>query len=189
MSPASIAMLSISMSADAFTASLAQGASLERPRFREAVRTGLVFGLIEAITPVIGWAAGLAASAHIAAVDHWIAFALLSIIGCRMLTPKVPMPDAETAARPSRQRLSILVATAVGTSIDALAAGVALAFIDVHILVVAGAIGFATFVLATAGILLGRHISPRFGRVAEALGGLFLIGTGFTILLQHLFLS
>ncbi|MDB5851827.1 MAG: hypothetical protein JWP29_5579, partial [Rhodoferax sp.] len=65
--------------------------------------------------------------------------------------------------------------------------GVSLAFVDVHIGVVAASIGFATFVLATAGILVGRHVGAKFGRWAQASGGIFLIGIGFTMLIEHLF--
>src|SRR5438309_6961981 len=74
-------VLAFSMSADAFAAALGKGAALERPRLSEALRTGFVFGITEAITPVMGWAAGIAASSYITAIDHWIAFALLAAIG------------------------------------------------------------------------------------------------------------
>ena len=77
MTPASIAILSFSMSADACAAAMARGAAT-RPTFPAALRNGLVFGVIEALTPLLGWAVGLAASAYIAAVDHWVAFVLLS---------------------------------------------------------------------------------------------------------------
>ena len=73
------------MSADAFAAALGKGAALEKPRLSEALRTGVVFGTIDAITPVIGWAAGLSASSYITAIDHWIAFALLLAIGAKMI--------------------------------------------------------------------------------------------------------
>jgi manganese efflux pump family protein len=76
-------VLAFSMSADAFAAALGKGAALDRARLGEALRTGVVFGTIEAITPVLGWAAGLAASSYITAIDHWICFALLLAIGAK----------------------------------------------------------------------------------------------------------
>ncbi|BAQ69159.1 membrane protein [Rhodovulum sulfidophilum] len=48
------------------------------------MRTGLIFGVIEALTPLIGWAAGVAASQYVSAVDHWIAFVLLAGVGLHM---------------------------------------------------------------------------------------------------------
>ncbi|WP_160119602.1 manganese efflux pump MntP [Rhodovarius lipocyclicus] len=186
MTPATIAMLSFSMSADAFAAALAKGASLDRPRLSEALRTGAVFGVVEAITPILGWAAGFAASAYITAVDHWIAFALLSVIGGRMVVLALGASDGTEAARPRRHSLAVLVATAVATSLDAMAVGVSLAVLDVNIGVIALTIGLATFLMASMGILIGRHVGGRLGRWAEGLGGLGLIGIGCSILVEHL---
>lgn len=72
MSPLSIGVLAFSMSIDAFVASVGKGASAPRPGFAGALRTGMIFGVVEAITPKIGWAAGVVASRYAALVDHWI---------------------------------------------------------------------------------------------------------------------
>ena len=175
------------MSADAFAAALGKGAALERPRLSEALRTGVVFGTIEAITPVMGWAAGLSASSYITAIDHWIAFALLLAIGAKMIWESARGRDAR--CKPNRHSLKILVATAIGTSIDAMAVGVTLAFIDGDIVVTALAIGCATLLMATAGILIGRFIGEKFGRIAEAIGGMGLIAIGAKILIEHTLIS
>jgi putative Mn2+ efflux pump MntP len=71
-------------------AALGKGAALDRPRLSEALRTGFVFGIIEAVTPVMGWSAGVAASSYITAIDHWIAFALLTVIGAKMIWESAP---------------------------------------------------------------------------------------------------
>jgi manganese efflux pump family protein len=176
-------VLAFSMSADAFAAALGKGAALDRPRLNEALRTGVVFGVIEAITPVMGWAAGLSASSYITAIDHWIAFALLLAIGAKMIWESARGRDARS--KPNRHSLKILVATAIGTSIDAMAVGVTLAFIDAGIIVPALAIGCTTFLMATSGILIGRFIGEKFGRIAEAIGGLGLIVIGAQILIEH----
>src|SRR5438132_2076947 len=180
-------VLAFSMSADAFAAALGKGAALERPCLSEALRTGFVFGVIEAITPVIGWAAGLAASGYITAIDHWIAFALLAAIGAKMIWESARRPDERR--KPNRHSLKILVATAIGTSIDAMAVGVTLAFIEADIVATALAIGCATFLMATLGILIGRFIGDKFGRIAEAVGGIGLIVIGAKILIEHTLIS
>ncbi|MCJ9714223.1 manganese efflux pump, partial [Bordetella hinzii] len=54
----STVVLAFAMSTDAFAAAVSKGAALHKPRFAEALRTGLIFGVIEAITPLIGWALG-----------------------------------------------------------------------------------------------------------------------------------
>lgn len=185
MSPVSIAVLAMGMSIDALLASLGRGAASTRPRFLEALRTGAVFGIVETITPLIGWTAGLAASQYVAAVDHWIAFVLLGIVGGRMVLHSLKSAgERAEAARGSS--LWALMATAVGTSIDAMAVGVSLAFLDVNIVVVALAIGFATFLMSTGGMMAGNLIGAAFGRWAERIGGLALIGLGASILFSHL---
>jgi putative Mn2+ efflux pump MntP len=185
MSPVAIAVLAFGMSIDAFLASIGRGAGLRRSRLREAIGTGLVFGLIETLTPLIGWAAGIAASRYVAAVDHWIAFGLLAFVGGRMILHAFQRsseaPDAERSGS-----LLALVTTAFATSIDAMAVGVSLAFLNVNILVIALAIGTATFVMSTGGMLAGRLVGKRFGTWAEVVGGVALFGLGLSILVDHL---
>jgi len=112
----------------AIAAALGKGALLQRPSFGEALRTGAIFGIVEAITPVIGWAAGRAASGYIAAFDHWIAFGLLTAIGANMIWDSMRRPKGEE--KPRRHSFGVLVVTAIGTSIDAMAVGVTLALLD-----------------------------------------------------------
>ena len=183
MSLLSIVVLAFSMSADAFAAALGKGSALDRPPFGEALRCGLIFGLVEAATPVVGWAAGSAASSYIAAIDRWLALAVLGIIGIKMIWDGSRRP-AE-AAKPKRHPTRLLVATAIGTSIDALAVGVTLALLDVGIMMPALAIGLATFAMTTLGILLGRVLGEKYGRIAEILGGTALLAIGIKIALGH----
>ncbi|MHA3839955.1 manganese efflux pump MntP [Sphingomonas aestuarii] len=187
MSPVSIAILSLSMSADAFAASVGRGAA-ERPNWSSALKGGAVFGIIEAITPVIGWSLGLVAASAVEKVDHWIAFILLVAVGGRMIweaarrdTDEIPKPGSTTR----KAGIVALVATAIGTSIDAAAVGVGLAFIGVDIWLIAAAIGFTTFVLTTIGLGIGRYVGVRFGSAVEVVGGLLLIGIGSAILADH----
>src|ERR1700709_1229144 len=77
MNIASTLLLGFAMSTDAFAAAIGKGAALNRPRMREALKTGLIFGVIEAITPLVGCALGKAAAPYVASWDHWIAFSLL----------------------------------------------------------------------------------------------------------------
>ena len=185
MTPIAIAVLSLSMSADAFAAAVVRGAA-HRPRFGTAVRNGLVFGIIEGITPLIGWGLGLLAAGFVERVDHWIAFGLLGSVGGKMLWEAFQPVDAGDGSRAVRRGMLALVATAVGTSIDAAAVGVGLAFIGANIWIIAAAIGFTTFVATTLGMLIGKAVGVRFGKMAEALGGVALIAIGLSILLDHL---
>ena len=178
----SIGVLAVSMSVDAFNASVGKGAQAKRPNFGNAIRTGAIFGVIEAITPLIGWAAGVAASQYVAAVDHWIAFALLAGVGTHII---LQAQGADEHDAPSAT-LWATVVTAIGTSLDAMAVGVSLAFLDVNIFLIALVIGLTTMMMSSAGILAGRLLGRRFGRIAETIGGVALFGLGLMILIEHL---
>jgi manganese efflux pump family protein len=187
MNAIAVVILALSMSADAFAAALGKGAALHRPGWGEALRTGLIFGTVEAITPVIGWVGGVAASAYIAAVDHWVAFGLLGAIGLKMIWDSAR--HSTKPEKPQRHSSATLAITALGTSVDAMAVGVTLAIVDADITVIALAIGVATFAMTTIGILAGRVLGTRFGRFAEAVGGAGLILIGAKILIEHTMLG
>ncbi len=179
-------LLAFAMSTDSFAAAIGKGSSLHKPRFSEALRTGLIFGVIEAITPVIGWAIGQAASSYVAQWDHWIAFTLLLGLGLYMIYNGVK-PEAEVPEdKPSQHSFWVLVVTAVATSIDAMAVGVGLAFVDVNILVAAGAMGLATMIMVIIGTMLGRVLGSLVGKRAEIIGGVVLMIMGAAILYEHL---
>ena len=187
MSPLSIAILAFFMSADACAAAMARGAST-KPRLSSAIRGGLVSGVIEPLTPLLGWAAGRAASGTIAAVDHWVAFILLGVVGGKMAIESVVRLGraVKLGEEPAnRGGVLTLVLTAVATSIDAAAVGVTLALVSMNIVAVSLAIGATTFTLATAGLLIGRAFGARFGPIVELVGGLGLIAIGSGILLEH----
>ncbi len=180
-------ILAFGMSMDAFAASIGKGAALKNPHIREAFRTGLIFGSIEAITPIIGWALGLAASQYIIQWDHWVAFSLLTVLGGMMIFEGYKAPEEkEEQQQNHRHSFWVLATTAVATSLDAMAVGVTLAFLQVNIVHTAMAIGLATMLMVTIGMLLGRYIGPLLGKRAEILGGVMLIGIGFNILAEHL---
>jgi putative Mn2+ efflux pump MntP len=186
VNPISLIFLALAMSTDAFAAAIGKGSSLHKPRFIEALRTGLIFGVIEAITPIIGWAIGHAASRFVESWDHWIAFTLLLILGLHMIYNGLKHEDESEEEKPGQHSFLILAVTAFATSIDALAVGVGLAFVDVNILVAAGAIGLATMTMVTIGVMLGRVLGTMVGKRAEIVGGVVLMLVGATILYEHL---
>jgi putative Mn2+ efflux pump MntP len=177
--------LSLAMSTDAFAAAVGKGAALQKPQLKEALRTGLIFGVIEAITPVIGWGLGQVAASYVEAWDHWIAFGLLAILGLIMIV-KSFSKDADEEQKPNSHTFWGLAITGFATSIDAMAVGASLAFIGADILITAAAIGFSTFVMVTIGVMVGRGLGAIAGKRAELIGGLVLITIGSFILHEHI---
>lgn len=184
MSPLAIIVLSLSMSTDAFAAAVARGAA-HRPSLSETLKAALMFGVIEAITPLLGWALGSVASGFVESIDHWIAFGLLGAVGGNMIWQATRAADESEADDPRKGGLWGLIGTALGTSIDAGAVGVGLALIDANIWIIAASIGFSTFLLTAIGMRIGKAIGIRFGKLAELLGGVALIAIGALILFEH----
>jgi len=186
MNPISILLLGFAMSTDAFAAAIGKGAAMAKPRLGQAMRVGLIFGVIEAITPVVGWLLGKGAARYIEAWDHWIAFGLLLVLGLHMIWNGFkPDPD-EPVDEAKKHGLVGLAITGLSTSIDALAVGVGLAFVNTPIALVALVIGLCTFGMVTLGIMLGHALGAMVGKRAEMVGGVILIGVGAVILYEHL---
>lgn len=172
------------MSTDAFAAAVGKGAALHKPNLREALKTGLIFGVIEGLTPIAGWAIGRVAAPYVAAWDHWIAFVLLCGIGLMMIKSSVSKEEDEPV-KPARHTFWVIALTGFATSIDAMIVGVGLALLDADILITAAAIGFSTFAMVTLGVMMGRVLGEIAGKRAELVGGLVLIGIGSLILYEH----
>lgn len=176
--------IALGLAMDALAVAVATGLTLPRITFRHIFRLSFHFGLFQFMMPILGWLAGRTVSTYINAFDHWIACALLSFIGGKMLWEAYF--DHEAAAREDPTRGLMLVTLSVATSIDALAVGLSLAFLDVSIWFPSLVIGLVAGLLTLLGIRFGSQIGSRFGKWAETLGGLFLIAIGLRILISHL---
>jgi len=180
------AAIALAMSTDAFAVAIGKGAALHRPHLKEALRTGAIFGVIEGLTPLLGWALGHVAAPYVEAWDHWIAFTLLGVLGLRMMREGLAKGADDEDDKPSKHSFWLLAVTGFATSIDAMVVGASLALIDANIFTTAGAIGLATFVMVTLGVMLGRGLGRIVGKRAELVGGLVLIAIGCTILYEHI---
>ncbi|MEQ3639037.1 MAG: manganese efflux pump MntP family protein [Alteromonas sp.] len=177
-------LLAFAMSTDAFAAAIGKGVKIKKPRLTYAVKIGLTFGAVEATTPIIGWFIGRAASAYVEAWDHWIALIILVALGIYMIRESFSSVEDEDST-PQKQSFILLLITACGTSMDAMAVGVGLALVEVNIAIAALLIGMATFTMVTIGILLGSALGSLIGKRAEAFGGVILILIGIWIFVSH----
>jgi len=184
MNALSTLVIAISLSADSFAVAACKGAALGRPKPLEALRTGAIFGAVQAVAPVLGWALGEAASGYVAAFDHWIAFLILAALGVKMILDG--FNHKEACDKRAQHTAGALIAAAVSTSIDAVWVGLSLAFIDANIWMAAAIIGITTFLVAALGVMIGNAIGRKIGKIAEVFGGVVLIAVGTMIVLEHL---
>jgi manganese efflux pump family protein len=178
----SIILLAVALAMDAFAVALIQGAT-GRLGVGGALRIALMFGLAQGAMPLIGWGLGAAFGAAFQAVDHWIAFLLLAVLGGRMLMEGFRKEPAEPEAK--RLFLFSLLVSALATSIDAAAAGLTLPLLGQPIPIACLVIGLTTVIISFGGVILGKRAGVRMGKHAEVIGGLLLIGLGLKILLDH----
>ena len=183
MSIISVLVIAVALAIDAFAASISSGVALKRMHARHAFVIASFFGTFQALMPFVGWHTGRWAQRYVAAFDHWIAFVLLVGIGTKMIHDA--RHDRESQAERNPLSIYVLFALAIATSIDALAVGVTLSFLDIAILLPVLLIGVVTFCMSFMGTYLGAAIGHIFEKKLEVGAGLVLIGIGVKILIEH----
>lgn len=179
----SIIMIGFGLAMDAFSVSVASGAVYKRFNIAHAFRMAFFFGAFQAIMPILGWLAGSTVSGYIEAVDHWIAFIILLVIGGKMIFEAFKLENAEN--RSPEMSLTTLLTLSIATSIDALAVGITLSLLTKHVFIAVSIIGIITFILCYAGVYIGKHFGHIFEKHIEVAGGIILILIGLKILLAH----
>ncbi len=172
------------LSMDAFAVALCKGACLRGKKGMEGIYIALSFGFFQALMPLLGWLLGTGFSAHIHAVDHYAAFGLLAFIGAKLIREALRKDGDTLACRPLR--FGELMMLSLATSIDALAAGVAFAMLDIRIIEAVSLIGLITFALSLLAVHIGRRFGVRFQAKAQMAGGICLVIIGLKVLLEHL---
>ena len=195
MSLLDIILLAVALAMDCLTVSIVSGVIEVKSEEVKSekwwiIRMAFLFGLFQAMMPLIGWLGISHFQAYMEAYDHWIAFAMLGFIGGRMVWESFN-PDQEQHFNPRRLRTQLLLA--IATSIDALAVGISFACTGYT------AVGQLALPLIIIGVvsflfsLIGYRLGARFGRSIarrlkpELFGGIILIGIGVKILMEHLF--
>ncbi|MBN1691865.1 MAG: manganese efflux pump [Dehalococcoidia bacterium] len=181
----SVFLIAIGLSADCFAVALSASITTKNPTRLQALRMAGMFGLFQALMPVVGWLAGQTIVKFIADYDHFVAFAVLAIVGGRMILQSFHF-KSEQDKQTDVTRGWMLLTLSVATSIDALAVGLSLALIEVHIAVAIIIIGVVAFIATIIGFLLGKRAGALIGRWAETIGGIVLIAIGIRILISHL---
>lgn len=178
-----IFLISFSLAMDAFSVSIAGGMKSQTAKVTHAVKVAAFFGIFQAIMPIAGWLIAEVMKGFITAIDHWVAFILLGIIGIKMIQEALSNNKEE---KKDILNTNTLLMLSIATSIDALIVGVTLSLLKIPFLISISTIGIVTFILSFLGFLFGKQIGVFFGKKAEILGGAALIAIGLKILIEHL---
>lgn len=190
MTIAELLLLSVALAMDCFTVSIVNGVIVARRHWTTILSTALLFGLFQALMPLLGWMATSHFARYIEDYDHWVAFGLLAFLGLRMIKESGE-PEEEHHLDPTH--LSTQLLQAVATSIDALAVGISMAVTGytsaASLLWPLTVIGIGSLLFSVAGFLLGLRFGSSIRRRLrpELFGGLILLFIGVRILLTHLF--
>lgn len=178
-----ILLIGIGLAMDAFAVSICKGLSMKKMNWKNAVIIALYFGVFQALMPLIGYFLGMTFESIVTTFDHWVAFALLTLIGGGMIKESF---DDEDDKKNDRVDFKTMVVLAIATSIDALAVGITFAFFDVNIVLAVSIIGIITFIISVLGVKIGNRFGDKYQNKAQLMGGIILVLLGFKILLEHL---
>ena len=180
-------LLALGVSMDAFAVSICKGLAMKKAGLKEGLTCGVWFGGFQALMPLIGFFLGTLFAEAIEAVDHWVAFVLLGIIGFNMLKEALAKDCDCCEGQDADLSVKTMFVMAVATSIDALAVGISLAMAGtVNIVMAVLLIGAFTCGMSTMGVKIGNVFGSRFEKKAQAAGGFILLALGLKILLEHL---
>jgi manganese efflux pump family protein len=188
-----IFMLAVGLAMDATAVSAARGMAVPAIRLRHVLLVSAFFGGFQGLMPLLGWFVGTRIGPLVEAWDHWIAFALLSAIGGKMLwearvTKEDTRPHEDDRKKPGEDpfAVKVMLILAVATSIDALAVGITLPILDAPLALSVLIIALTTALLSALGLFAGRRFGAVFGKRLDIAGGLVLVGLGVKILFEHL---
>lgn len=192
MSLVELFIIAVGLSMDAFAVAICKGLTFKSLKFKNAAIVGLYFGIFQAGMPLIGYLLAAQFQDKISAYDHWIAFALLVIIGINLIKESFEEEceecnQEETTQLSDEKSLSFknMSALAVATSIDALAVGVSFAFLQIDIVPAVSFIGVVTLTLSMIGVWIGNMFGAKYKSKAVLAGGIILVLMGLKILLEH----
>ena len=182
MSTVEILLIAVGLSMDAFAVSVCKGLSIRSVKASHMITAGIWFGGFQALMPALGFYAGEFFYGFVSNWSHWIAFALLGLIGANMI--RESGKEEENIDRSMAP--FTMFGLAVATSIDAFAVGTSLALLDAPLMPAVAIIGCTTFLISAGGIFLGGTFGAKYKKGSGIAGGIILIAIGLRILITAL---
>lgn len=178
-----IFLIAVGLAMDAAAVSMAIGARHRRIGRATILKPSAMFGFFQGLMPLIGFVVALSFTNVVEAYDHYISFVILAVLGGKMIYEGFGEDDEKKEIGLGLRLLTVL---AIATSLDALAVGVTLAFLNQNIFLSAFIIAAVTFAISAASVVIGHKIGERLESKAEIFGGVVLVAIGAKILLGHL---
>jgi putative Mn2+ efflux pump MntP len=185
-----LVLLAFGLSADAFAVAVTNGICDNHVTKRDTLTTALTFGFFQALMPILGFFLGTSFSDFVHRFQHWIAIFLLGAIGLNMINEAIKdwSEPADTCPLTDVFTPKNLILQGIATSIDALAAGVSLAVLEINIVSSALLIGIITFCFCAFGVYIGNKFGSLLGQKARLVGGLIIIAIGLKIFIENQFM-
>jgi len=183
-------LLGVGLAMDAFSVSLANGLNEPKMKVKKLCGIAGMFAFFQALMPMTGWFCVHNLAKLFSAFQGmipWIALALLSVIGGKMLWEGLHPGEDEEEAR-STLGLSALIVQGIATSIDALSVGFTISDYNwIMALVCSLLIAIVTFFICVAGVVIGKKFGTKLANKASVLGGIILIAIGIEIFVTGVF--
>ena len=176
-----ILIIAVALAMDAVSVSVAIGMRAPHSNQVEGLKLAISFALFQMFMPIIGWAVGNSIRSAVSTYSGWIAFVLLVLIGLKMIYEAFHQDDESVPSHPSFKKI---IALSIATSIDALVVGTTIGITKIPILISVVIIGVVTFLLCAVAYFFAKHLGKLFGEYVEIVGGIVLVGIGFTFLFR-----
>lgn len=183
MSYGKVLLISISLAMDAFAVSICKGLCLKDLNIRKQIKIGFYFGIFQAIMPIIGYFIGDLFDELLFAIDHYVVFVLLIIIGVSMIMETIVNKKESFDEQINFKSMFI---PALATSIDALAVGFSFAFMKVNLWTSVVTIGIVAYLFTYIGVMIGYKVGSKYENKAKVVGGVILILIAIVTLLEQL---
>ncbi len=178
--------IAVALAMDAFAVAIVIGINQQDVKLRQMLRLSWHFGFFQAGMTALGWGFGYKIRFFIETYAYWIAFGLLFLIGGNMFWEAFKHNDDHVVRKDTTKGLT-LVMLSVATSIDALAVGFSLSFLNAPVITPAITIGLVALIFTIIGLHIGQRVSVsnKLTTFADILGGAVLWGIGIKILYNH----
>lgn len=184
MSFSDLLFLSLCLSADAFAVAVTDGMSDRKMNILKAFIISLTFGIFQGVMPSLGYAFSQSFLSFITDYGHITAFAILSLIGIKMIIESSKENENNTNVYSGISFGTVMV-QGMATSIDALAVGVSFSAVNMNIVTSCAVIALITFICCTVGVFIGKKSGNILSSKAQTSGGIILIVIALKILISY----